>query len=89
MKGCPILEIYLDKITENAKNVVIECGKKGIDVIGVTKGFSANHHIVKAMIAGGIKSLADARMENIVELRKRNVDIPITLLRIPRLSNVK
>lgn len=88
MEGCPVLEINLDKITENANRVVGKCREKGIQVIGVTKGFSAMQQIVDAMLAGGIEELADARMENIVELRKRNIHNPITLLRIPRLSNV-
>jgi predicted amino acid racemase len=88
MQGCPVLEVDLAKIAENASRVVTKCGEKGIDVIGVTKGFSAAHQIVSAMIAGGIKGLADARMENIIELRNKNFNNPMTLLRIPRLSNV-
>ncbi len=88
MEGCPVLEINLDKITQNSERIVKKCKEKGIQVIGVTKGFSAMHEIVDAMLAGGIEELADARMENIVELRKRNITNPITLLRIPRLSNV-
>ncbi|HWR40243.1 MAG TPA: alanine/ornithine racemase family PLP-dependent enzyme [Patescibacteria group bacterium] len=88
MKGSSVLEINLDTIAENANRVVVKCREKGIEVIGVTKGFSANHEIVRAMIAGGIDGLADARMENIMELRNRNFHNPFTLLRIPRLSNV-
>ncbi|WP_371362480.1 Ornithine racemase [Sporomusa rhizae] len=88
MQGCPVLEIDLDKITANAERVVAKCWEKGIEVLGVTKGFSAMQQIVGAMLAGGIEGLADARMENIVELRKQNFQNPITLLRIPRLSNV-
>ncbi len=89
MEGCPVLEINLDKITENANRVVTRCKEKGIDVLGVTKGFSAIHQIVTAMITGGVHHLADARMENILELRKRDIYNPMTLLRIPRLSNVE
>lgn len=88
MEGCPVLEINLDKISENTYRIVTKCRTKGIQVIGVTKGFSAMPEIVDAMLAGGIVELADARMENIVEIRKRNICNPITLLRIPRLSNV-
>lgn len=88
MQGCPVLEIDLGRITENAGRVVRKCGEKGIRVLGVTKGFSAMHQIVDAMLAGGIEELADARMENIVELRQRKIYNPFTLLRIPRLSNV-
>lgn len=88
VQGCPVLEIDLDKVTANAERVVAKCREKKIEVLGVTKGFSAMHQIVGAMLAGGIEGLADARMENIVELRKQNFQNPITLLRIPRLSNV-
>ena len=88
MRGCPVLEVNLAKIAENANRVITKCGEKGIDVIGVTKGFSAAHQIVAAMVAGGINGLADARMENIIELRNKNFNNPMTLLRIPRLSNV-
>ena len=80
MRGCPVLEVNLAKIAENANRVITKCGEKGIDVIGVTKGFSAAHQIVAAMVAGGINGLADARMENIIELRnKKLVDCKMKL----------
>jgi len=88
VEGSPVLEINLDKITVNTERVIEKCKKRDIDIIGVTKGFTAMHQIVTAMVAGGLEELADARMENITELRKRHFTNPITLLRIPRLSNV-
>lgn len=88
MPGSTILEIDLDKIKYNTSQVVERCHRKGIAVIGVTKGFSAIHQIVSAMVDGGIDGLADSRMENIIELREKGFTQPITLLRIPRLSNV-
>ena len=33
MEGCPVLEINLDKITENANRVVMRCREKGISII--------------------------------------------------------
>jgi len=86
--GSTILEIDLDKIKYNTAQVVERCHRKGIAVIGVTKGFSAIHQIVSAMVEGGIDGLADSRIENIIELREKGFTQPITLLRIPRLSNV-
>ena len=83
-----VLESYLDKITENSKRVVAKCLEQEIQVIGVTKGFSAMHEIVAAMQAGGIEEFADSRLENIIKLRKRYLHNPITLLRIPSLSDV-
>jgi len=89
MRGCPMLEIDLDKIRSNTIQVVEKCHQQGIEVIGVTKGFSAMHQIVSAMVEGGVDGLADARMENVIELRKRGFTLPITMLRLPRLSNVR
>ena len=68
--------------------VVEKCHQQGIDVIGVTKGFSAMHQIVSAMVEGGIDGLADSRMENVIELRNRGFIQPMTMLRLPMLSNV-
>lgn len=89
MKTGTFLEIYLQKIEENARTIVQKCRPMGIEVLGVTKGFTAIPRIVEAMTRGGIESLADSRLENIVSLRKKGFRQSITLLRIPRLSGVK
>lgn len=89
MMSSSILDIDLSKIRYNAMQVKKVCEQQGIFVLGVTKGFSAIPQIVTAMLNGGIAGLADSRMENIIELRNLGFDQPITLLRIPRLSNVE
>ena len=89
MRGCPILDINLEKIRSNSIQVVKKCHQQGISVLGVTKGFGAMHQIVSAMLEGGVDGLADARMENILELRENGFIQPITMLRIPHLSNVE
>lgn len=89
MRFSPRLEVDLDKIKQNAAKIVEVCHKCGIEVLGVTKGFTALPEIVAAIVAGGVDGLADARMENIIELRNEGFTVPITLLRIPRLSNVE
>lgn len=85
----PRLEIDLDKIKYNTAKVVDICHKYGIAVLGVTKGFGAIPQIVAAMLEGGVDGLADARMENIIELRNEGITASITLLRIPQLSDVE
>lgn len=82
------LEINLNKIEENSRRILEVCRCMDIQVLGVTKGFSAKPRIVEAMINGGIKSLADSRLENIKMLRDRGFNQSMTLLRIPRLSGV-
>jgi len=89
LKTGTYLEIDLDKIRDNSKIIVEKCRPLGIEVLGVTKGFSAKPRIVKAMIQGGITDLADSRLENIMALRKKGFTQGMTLLRIPRLSAVK
>lgn len=85
----PALEINLDKIKYNTAAVVERCRQKDISVLGVTKGFSAHSRIVRAMVEGGVDGLADARMENIIEMRDAGFHLSITLLRIPQLSDVQ
>ena len=81
------LLINLSKLIENTNKVVSLCNSNGIEVLGVTKGFSATPRIVDAMIEGGIEKLADARLENIYSLRRHGYKQDITLLRIPGLSD--
>ncbi|HWR44487.1 alanine/ornithine racemase family PLP-dependent enzyme [Sporomusa sp.] len=85
----PLLDVNLDKIRYNAAQVKQRCHEQGIAVLGVTKGVSAIPQIVLAMLEGGVDGLADARMENIIELRNKGFYQPITLLRLPHLSNVE
>lgn len=88
MRGSPMLDIDLEKIRYNSLQVVERCHQQGIAVLGVTKGFSAMYQIAAAMVEGGVDGLADARMENVIELRKKGFTLPITMLRLPRLSDV-
>lgn len=79
----------LDKIRSNAAKIVAKCRDKGIEVLGVTKGFNAMPEIVSALLEGGIQGLADSRMENIIDLRNQGFTESMTLLRIPQLSDVE
>ncbi|MBR6205602.1 MAG: alanine/ornithine racemase family PLP-dependent enzyme [Oscillospiraceae bacterium] len=83
------LFVDLRRITENTRRIVEMCAQHEIEVIGVTKGFSAEPNIVSAMLAGGITKLADARLENVLRLRRHGFTQHITLLRIPMLSQAE
>jgi len=84
-----VLEINLSKITENARLIKEACSRRNVEVLAVTKGFVANPRIVEAIIRGGIEGLADSRLENITALRSAGFHQPITLLRIPCLSDAR
>ena len=82
------LTIDLAKITDNARRTLSICRPHGIEVVGVTKGVCGRPEVARAMIAGGIKSLGDSRLENIVRMQKAGIDVPMVLLRSPALSEV-
>ena len=84
----PRLRIDLEKITRNARRA-LEIGRaQGVEVMGVTKGAAGIPAVAKAMLAGGIESLADSRLDNIARLRADGIQAPITLLRSPGPSDV-
>lgn len=83
----PRLQIDTEKIKYNTIKMVGECNKRGIEVAGVTKVFCGNQQIAKALVDGGVKILADSRVENLKKLVEFNV--PKMMIRIPMLSQVK
>ena len=82
----PRLLIDLDKLEHNAKTLVEMAAKYGIEVAGVTKVFCAHRDIARAFVKGGVKYLADSRIENMKALQEFN--IPKIFLRLPMLSQV-
>jgi predicted amino acid racemase len=84
--GYPYVKIDLRKIAENARLVTTACGDLGIEVVGVTKACCANIAVAEAMLAGGGRSLGDARGQKLKQLRKAGIDVPLMLLRIPMVS---
>ncbi|MCK5768276.1 MAG: alanine/ornithine racemase family PLP-dependent enzyme [Candidatus Atribacteria bacterium] len=89
MKNNPRVDIYLDKIVNNTKEIIKKCAKKEIEVIGITKGCSGDEQVAKAMIEGGIKTLGDSRIENIKKLKESGIKSEMMLIRIPMQSEIK
>lgn len=85
----PMVEIDIGKIRENTEHIVSMCKKHKIEVMGITKGVCASEPVVEAMLTGGVKKLGDARMENIISMRKAGIKAPMYLIRIPMLSEVE
>jgi len=84
----PRLRIDLAKITHNARRTVEIARGHGVAVMGVTKGAAGVPEVAQAMLAGGIESLADSRLDNIARLRAAGIQAPVTLLRSPGPSDV-
>ena len=79
----PRIEISLSQIQENAKVLSDLYTGKGVSLMGVTKAVLGEPSIAKAMIQGGVKLIADSRIENIIRMRNAGVFIPFVLLRTP------
>jgi len=87
--SAPRLEICLDLIRHNTRNLVGRLGDRGIDVCGVTKATLGSQEIAAAMLAGGVTSLGESRIENVEALRRAGVNSEIMLVRSPMPSQVE
>ncbi|MDH3664755.1 MAG: alanine/ornithine racemase family PLP-dependent enzyme [Alphaproteobacteria bacterium] len=82
----PYLTIDLDAIEANARAVVDLCAEQGIVAAGVTKGVCGHAEVAKAMLRGGVVTIADSRLANLRRLRAAGIGAPMLLLRVPALS---
>ncbi|NLD26393.1 MAG: alanine/ornithine racemase family PLP-dependent enzyme [Acholeplasmataceae bacterium] len=80
----PSLEININKLQENAKNLIALADKCGIKLSLVTKVLSGNQKIVSKLYHLGFSHLADSRVENLIKYR--HIPIPKILLRLPMAS---
>ncbi len=81
------IEIDLDKISANVRELVARCGRRGISVTAVTKAMLGAPELASAL--SSVEVLGDARIENIERLRDAGIDTPALLLRTPMLSQVE
>lgn len=85
----PQLDIYVNKIEENAERLKKKLEVEEIKLTAVVKGFAGDLKIFKAYQQAGIKSIADSRIENIIKFRKAGYQDEILMLRIPMLSEIE
>ncbi|MDR3673639.1 MAG: alanine/ornithine racemase family PLP-dependent enzyme [Holophaga sp.] len=79
----PRLEIYPDRIKENAQSVIGLCHRHGARVACVTKVTCAHPAVVRALEAGGADLIADSRITNMMSMADTGPALPLMLLRIP------
>lgn len=79
----PLLEIYPERITENARYVVDACHAHGARVAGVGKVSCAHPAVIGALVAGGVDEVADSRILNLMKVAELGTGLPQMLLRIP------
>ncbi len=77
----PRVEISLAQIRHNAQVLSEFYGRKGISLMGVSKAVLGDPSIALAMIQGGVKFIADSRIENIQRMKDANILAQFVLLR--------
>ena len=77
----PRIEITLAKIQHNAQMLGELYGKQGISLMGVSKAVLGEPLVAEAMIRGGVKFIADSRLENIQRMKNARVSAQFVLLR--------
>ena len=79
----PRIEIALSQIRDNARMLSELYGQKGISLMGVSKAVLGEPSVVEAMIQGGVKFIADSRIENIQRMKTAGISTQFVLLRTP------
>ena len=77
----PRIEITLAKIQHNARMLCELYGEQGISLMGVSKAVLGEPLIAEAMIRGGVKFIADSRLENIQRMKNARISAQFVLLR--------
>ena len=80
----PRITVDLEKLESNVRAVVAHCKKENIFISGVTKAFCGNPKIAQAYINGGVRYLADSRLENLKKMK--DLDVEKMMLRLPMIS---
>ncbi len=77
----PRIEIALSQIRDNARILSEFYEQKGISLMGVSKAVLGAPLIAEAMIQGGVKFIADSRIENIEKMKSAGIAARFVLLR--------
>lgn len=85
----PRLEIKLDKLAHNARELVTLFGARGIGLTAITKGVRGSPEVAALLLSSGIKSLGDSRLANISRMRDAGLRAEYMLTRSPKLSEVE
>lgn len=84
----PRLEIDLEKIEDNTRTLIKRLAPQGISVTAIMKATLGSPEIANAFLRAGVKTLGDARIENIIKMRHGGISAPIALIRSPMCSQV-
>ncbi len=82
------LDIDLDKIGQNARQLVDLAAHHGVSVTAVTKAFLGEPRLAQTLLRNGVAKLGDSRIENIERMRHGHITAPMLLIRPPMPSQI-
>ena len=89
MERYPLLEVNLKKLYNNTKIVTKLCDDYGIKVAGIIKGFGGIEEGAAEMAKGGCCQIGSSRIEQLKAVKKRGLEVPLLLVRIPMMCEIK
>lgn len=89
MMKYPVLEINVEKLYSNTKIITELCNSKGIKVAGIIKGFGGIISGAQAMTDGGCEQIGSSRIDQLKELKRKNFNLPLMLVRIPMMCEIE
>lgn len=81
------IEIDLEKVATNARELIARCGERGISVTAVVKAMLGSPDLAGAL--SFVSTLGDSRIENLERIRTAGVETPALLLRTPMPSQIE
>jgi predicted amino acid racemase len=84
----PRIEVHLDRIGQNAHELVRRTAARGVSVTAITKAMRGLPALGRVLLAAGAVALGDSRIENIERLRADGIAAPTVLIRSPLPSEV-
>lgn len=85
----PRIEIHLDRLRENAEEIVALGERHNVQIWAVTKVTCGHPEVASTLLRAGVKAIGDSRVENIRRMREAGVEGYYTLIRIPMISDAE
>ncbi|MBN2899944.1 MAG: alanine/ornithine racemase family PLP-dependent enzyme [Clostridia bacterium] len=85
----PTLEIHMNKVQDNIKNVHALCSDNGVKITGVVKGCNALQEVAEVFEKNNYHSIGSSRISQLKKMKDRGLKSEMMLVRIPMLSELE
>jgi len=85
----PRINVYLNKLTHNAKIISGRFASRGITAVAVTKSVLGDTRIARSIGHSGIENFGDSRLKNLIRLAGQYRHSQLILLRSPMESEIE